>query len=437
MGRDFRIWMFIAVAFLLGSINGLYGIAFYIFLMGAFLVNLKCDFKGFCANFRKEWKYMILPVVGVVYLCLHYVGTLIFSDPVPYESSWGMMELLLLYFFLLPLYVLSARNFVTPLLLRRSLFALCWGILLFNFVKMFYLTGFALFTEPVQSLNMLYFGRFGGNMGFWGGFMYLEPQAIYLSVSALIAYFFLLKQMLSLDNKCVLYSSVVIFIFSLLFLSFTVTKGSILAFLGGFLLLSFFYFRAMSRRLKFIGGGIGIILIVGIYFLASPIYIQRMKDMKQEIVSVQAGTFQGGSIGPRAGLIKENFSHFDQFGLWGLGVYKKEMTKEWYEHSPYIGVWVSNSHNTFVDFWLTLGVFGLFFLLYFFFVPIVRMRKRKQYSYLSIAIIVALFVGNNTCILIVLVDSSPFVIWMLSMAFLYSDQFYRLQTAGTIDRSEG
>jgi len=405
----------------------LYGIGFYIFLVIVLLVNLKVGFKEVRENIKREWKYLILPLLGGVYLVIHYFASLIFIPDIPYKPSWSTMELLLLYFFLIPLYVLSARSFLTPVLLRQGLLGLCWGILALNVVKLFYITELTLFTDPSGALNHLLVSRFGGNMAFLGGFVYLEPQAIYLVISALIGYFFILKHIQQRGNRRVLVSSIIIFILSLIFLFFTVTKGAILAFAGGFLVLSVVYFRKMPARLQWGACGVFLMMVAGVFLLLPPAYMTRLQDMKREIVSVQEGEFSGGSIGPRAGLLKENFKHFNQFGWGGLGVYKKAATRDWYAHSPYIKVEVTNAHNSFVEFWLRGGILGLFFILYFFLAPLIRMIKRRKFIYLVLAIVIAFFIGNNTCVLIILADSCPFVVMLLAMGYLYPEQFYQLQ----------
>ena len=189
--KDLKIreTLFIVAAFLLGSINPLYNGVVYAFLVIAFLINLRFDFNGFRENVRREWKYLFLPLGGALYMLLHYLGSLFFE--VPYRPSGSVFELLLMYFLFIPLYVVSAKSFVTVHLLRRFLLALCIGILCFNFVNLFCFTGMTLFTEPVKALNLLYSGRFGGNMAMLGGFVYLEPQAIYIAVAAVISYFFI------------------------------------------------------------------------------------------------------------------------------------------------------------------------------------------------------------------------------------------------------
>ena len=426
MSKNIQSGFFIAVAFLLGSINVLYNVAFYIFLVVAFLINLKCDFKGFQTNLKQEWRYLILPVCGVLYLLVHYFCSL-FIPGIHYKVAWGMMELLLLYFLFVPLYLLSVKSIVTPILLCRFLFAFCWGVLAFNFTKLFYITGLSLFTDPVQTLAFVYAGRFGANMDLFGGYVYLEPQAVYICASAIISYFFILKYDRIVDKKWVGISSFIIFIFSLIFLSFTVTKGAILAFIVAFLFLSIVYFRKKSSQFKLTL--LGVILVVAIcgYFLLPQAYMERMKAMGQEIENIHDGKFQGGSVAPRLGLMKENFSHFNEFGLFGLGVYKNSAIREWYAVSPYSLAGINNSHNTFVEYWLIGGIPGLFFILYYFFCPVFRMMKRKKYSFLAIAIILSMFIAANTCVIAILIDSVPVVVFMLAMFYLFVEYFIRIQ----------
>lgn len=426
MGKDIRTWLFIAAAFLLGSINVLYNIAFYIFLVIAFLINLKYDFKGFCSNVKQERKFLILPVAGAVYIVLHYLCSLLIPN-IHYKVSWGIIELLLLYFLFVPLYLLSAKNFVTPILLRRFLFTFCWGVILFCFAKLFCITGLSLFTEPMQALSAIYSGRFGGNMSLLGGFVYLEPQAVYICASAIISYFFILKNNERDGGKLLLINSIIIFILSLLFLSFTVTKGAVLAFGVAFMYLSFVYLRRKSLKFKVMSLGVLIVGLLCVYSLLPQAYIDRVKQMEQEIENIHDGKYQGGSIAPRLGLMKENFSHFNEFGIFGLGVYKNSAIREWYPKSPYHLGGIYNSHNTFVEYWLIGGIPGLLFILYYFFGSIIRMIKRKKYSFLAIAVILSLFVAANTCVIAILIDSVPVVVFLLAMFFLYLDNFVRIQ----------
>ncbi len=429
--KDLKIreTLFIVAAFLLGSINPLYNGVVYAFLVIAFLINLRFDFNGFRENVRREWKYLFLPLGGALYMLLHYLGSLFFE--VPYRPSGSVFELLLMYFLFIPLYVVSAKSFVTVHLLRRFLLALCIGILCFNFVKLFCVTGTTLFTEPVKALNLLYSGRFGGNMAMLGGFVYLEPQAIYIAVAAVISYFFIWEYRSGGSQRIRLCGSICLFLLSLLFLSFTVTKGSILAFLCGALFLTVVYFRRESRKFRLIFSSL--VVLGGIVFclLLPKAYLSRANDMMKEIEEVQAGNYQGGSIAPRLGLMKENFSHFDEFGWVGLGMYKGDAVHQWYSTSPYRlkDKNVTNSHNSFVEAWLFGGIPGLCFMLYYFLAPVLRMIQKKKYSFLVIASLTTIFVAANTCVIVFLVDSKPFVLFLLALFYLCADRFAELQSS--------
>lgn len=416
--KKIRASLFVGTAFLLGSINVLYSGVFYAVMAMAFIVNVCIDYKGFWEHVRQERKYLFLPLGGVAYLVVHYLCSL-FVD-VPYKPSWSFVELLLMYFLMVPLYLLSMRSIMTPLLLRRTLLALCVGILLFNFAKLFCITGLMLFTEPVEALNLLYAGRFGGNMDLLGGQVYLEPQALYIAVAAVIAYYFILEYDKAVEGRLFLYGNILVFVLALIFLSFTVTKGSILAFGAGFLLLSVWHVRRKSPKVRwmFVGGLLVLVLLGGL--LTPKAYVARLEQMKREITGVMEGNYAGGSIAPRWGLMKENFSHFNEWGIVGLGVYKGKAVKEWYANSAYVQVFATNSHNSFMEFWLVGGIPGLLFLLYYFVAPFLRMRKNRHYSLLCLASVVTIFVAANTCVVVTLSDTRPFVVFMLSMFFLYA-----------------
>ena len=422
-----REYLFIGVAFLLGSVNILYNIPFYVLWVLAALFFIWTGYDGFVVRVKRNWKYLMLPLAGVVYLGIHYLISLWVGYD-RYAASGKKLDLLLMYFFFIPVYLVAAKDFMTSSLLKRSLLALCWGTLLFNFVKLFYLTGWTLFTDTGAAVEMLYNSRFGCHLHFLGGHVYLEPQAIYLSVSAVLGFFFVVRGMGQSDRKTLVQGTILL-ILSLWFLSLTVTKGAILAFLVGFLILAVVYFCRMSLKQRLFTGAVVVLLLVGACVFVPDTYVKRMKEARNEIERLQEGKWQGGSIVPRLALIKESVDRIDEWGLLGLGLYKNAAAKEWFRRSNVAEITSlgSNVHNCFLEFWMMGGLAGLFFILYYFFVPVVRMIRARQCSFVVLAILSVLFVGCNTSILIIFVDSAPLVIFLLAMSFFYLDQFIELE----------
>lgn len=415
--------VFLGIGFLMGSINMLYSEFFYICILSAFVINLKGNGKLFLQNVREEWKYIFLPIVGTMYLGIHYLVSLFLG--VNGKPSWSFAEFLILYFFVFSLYLISIKPFLTVDLLKKFLLSLCIGILAINIVKFFYLTGLGIFTDPANTLKEIYTQRFGMNMGFWGGYFYLEPQACYLCVSSLISMFFLMNgEWISQNRKQLLLYSLIL-ISSLLFLSFTVTKGAILGVILGFVVLIILIWRNWSgmKKITFIlTASISLLIVIPIL---PDIYFHRYHELTNEIKAMQEGELKVGSFSGRIRLLKANFAHFKQFGVYGFGVYKKSIVKEWYEKFP----GNTHAHNSFVEYWITGGICGLIFIIYYFIAPLLRMRKIHRYSPLGIAIIATLAFMNNSTILIILVDSAPFIITMLTLLFFYADKFYELETS--------
>lgn len=419
-------FLFIAIAFLLGCANILYNIELYILWVLVAATFIALDYRRFVGQVRRSWKYLILPLGGVFYLVIHYILSLFIGD-IEYPASWNRLEILLLYFFFIPFYLVSAKDFMTVSLIKRSLLALCWGTLLFNFAKLFYLTGWTLFTDTGSALDMLYNSRFGCHLYFLGGHVYLEPQAIYLSITAVLSFFFVLKSF-DQGNKKLTVQGMLLFIFSIWFLSLTVTKGAILAFLGGFFILAAVAFFKMSSKQKILTGSVIVVLALCTYIFMPDTYTQRIKETQNELQNLKEGELVGGSIAPRLALIQESFKRFDQWGFFGLGVYKNAAAKEWFGQSQFqLSALGSNVHNCFLEFWMIGGIAGLFFILYYFLVPVWRMIKMKRYSFLVLAIICTLFIGCNTSILIVFVDSVPLIVFFLAMSFFYLDQWIELE----------
>ena len=89
--------VFLGIGFLVGSINLLYSELFYICLVLALLINLKGNWNDFWKDIRSEWKYVLLPLGGVVFLCIHYLLSLLLV--VNHKTSWSQIESLVFYFF--------------------------------------------------------------------------------------------------------------------------------------------------------------------------------------------------------------------------------------------------------------------------------------------------------------------------------------------------
>ena len=212
MSRSLRNGIFVGIAFLLGSINVLYHSVFYALLVVALVLNLIADWNGFWQEARRHRNYLLLPVIGVIYLCIHYLLSLCWGG-LPYKASWSTVELLMLYFFFIPVYVVSMKKWITVSLLKCFLLALCWGILVFNAVKFFYITGTGIFTDFSGTLQMIYATRFGSNMELLKGFVLLEPQAFYLTVSGIVSYFYLLHCVWVRTGRATFISCLIIFIF--------------------------------------------------------------------------------------------------------------------------------------------------------------------------------------------------------------------------------
>lgn len=425
MLKDIRIWIFIILSFLLGSINVLYNVTFYIVLLSALCVNIAIDPKSFFKEVRKEWKYLMLPIVVCIYLVVHYLFSLL-GESVGYKISWRTTEPLLLYFFVITLYLLSLKKIMTPSALWKALKSFCWGVLVLNFTKFFCVTGLSVFSEPTEAIAFLYTSRFGCNMDMLGGYVYLEPQTTYLVISALISYFAILKYDNAVSKRRELLGSIVIFVFSLIFLSFAVAKGAILSLCVGMLILSVLYWSKKTLRFKLLSLCLGLLLFVGGYVLCSDVYVDRYREMKQEIIGVQEGNYVGGTVASRLGALKESFSHWSEYKYWGLGVYKNARADEWYATSPYLSIETHNSHNTFAEYWLDAGLLGLVFILCYFVCPIIRMIRHRCYLYLAIAIISSLFISGNIFIL-TMEDSRPMFIFMLVICYLFQDNLLKIQ----------
>lgn len=237
---------FLLNGFLLGSLAPLYGKTFNYYLLFMVLFHAVTRKDSFVKDLQTGGKYVLVFGTYFIYILLQTLFTTrscTWADK-PY---YGIFEDLLLDFILIPIYVVSLKEWLTPRLLTRFLFLFCAGCLLLNIYVIFDLVGIGLFTDTSSAINFLYANRLGGNkLDFLGGNLYLEPQTLYIALTALIAYFLIFIY----RNKGLKVFLGVMFLLLTLFLSFTVTKAGILAFILGFGIMNFYLFTRSSFRVR-------------------------------------------------------------------------------------------------------------------------------------------------------------------------------------------
>ena len=341
----FQRYFFLLVAFLLGSLAPLYGNVFNFLLLVFVLVLLGVNRKEVMRNIRQERVYILVNVAFLIYFSLHTLIVLLKGDPIA-PPSYGTFEVLILNFILVPIYVSTFRNWLTPELLKQFLFYFCLGCLLLNVYIFFSLTGTNLFSAPLDTLNGIYNVRFGENRVVLGSKFWLEVQAMILAMASLASYLLAIKERRPV-MKMVCF---MMFFLLLIFLSFTVTKSSIIGFLLGFLILNVYLFRKFTLQMRF-GFIAGLLVCACAFTLLTDIamYEKRIQEIEEEIQSVRSGEYKGATIVPRVAFIRESFRHVDEFSLWGLGVCTKHRIKAWYEASEMNIAIYNNVNNAFLQ----------------------------------------------------------------------------------------
>ncbi len=242
----FQQYFFLLVAFLLGSLAPLYGNVFNFVLLAFMLVLLGVNRKEMLRNLRYVRWYIGINVAFLIYFSLHTLVVLLKDEPIA-PPSFGTFEVLLLNFILVPMYVSTFKNWITPGLLKKFLFFFCLGCTLLNIYIFFSLTGTQLFSAPADTLSWIYNMRFGVNRDVLGSKFWLEAQAMIIAIASLASYLLVIG---AKGWKMKLFCGFM-FLMLVLFLSFTVTKSSILGFLAGFLILNVCLFRKFSLRMRY------------------------------------------------------------------------------------------------------------------------------------------------------------------------------------------
>mgnify|MGYP002271563565 FL=1 len=308
--------------------------------------------------------------------------------------------------------------------IKKFLFFFCLGCTLLNIYIFFSLTGTQLFSAPADTLSWIYNMRFGVNRDVLGSKFWLEAQAMIIAIASLASYLLVIG---AKGWKMKLFCGFM-FLMLVLFLSFTVTKSSILGFLAGFLILNVCLFRKFSLRMRY-GLIAGLLVCVCGFSLLTDLamYEKRIQEIEAEIQSVRNGEYRGATIVPRVAFIRESFRHLDEFSAWGLGVCTKHRIKAWYESSDLNIANYNNVNNAFLQYWITGGIFGLALVLFLFVAPIYRMIRRKKFSSLILAMLIVFFTVSNTCVTLSWANSRLFMLLFLAMFCFYGDLFAWLE----------
>ena len=418
-------YCFLSVGFLLGSIGILYGKTFHYCLLVMVLFYICTNWNSFIEQLKQGKGYILVFAFYLVYISLQ-TGMLFFYTEMGDKPHYGIFENILLNFILVPIYTLTLKGKLTPKLLKRFLLLFCLGCVLLNAYIAFDLVMKGNITGARAAIEFLYTSRFGENkMFFLGGNLLLEPQAFNIALAALISYVMIYV----CRHRGMKIACGVMFIFLSIFLSFTVTKAGLLAFLAGFVLMNIYILKQRLWRIR-------LMLLIGIFLLISGVFVfdgfrEKYKERADEIVvelqNVKHGVYAGGTIAPRVGFVREAYMHIDEFGLWGLGVFAKNRIKEWLQNSDAgLGEYV-NVHNTFLHYWIQGGILGLGVVIFLFGAPFYVMVKNKKKSYFITSMIVLLIIANSTCILLDLNNSRLIIVLMLSVFYFYNDIWKRLE----------
>lgn len=423
--KNIEVKLFLLIAFFIGTWGALFNVIQTALIALGLIYNIVKYKDDFFENIKKYKYYIAIPVVAIIYLSIHTLIIIYSGKYAEVKPGFGLFEKIALFFLLGVLYVISIKSFLTLQLLRKFLFCFCISVFTFNFVMLFHLTGTDLFLHPGSAVTYLYESRFGFTKYFLGGQVYLDAEALQIYAAALIVYFFGITQT-RLRDKVIAF---VFFAILVWFLSLTVTKSSILSFLCGFILFNFYFFRKLSVSFRWVL--IVSFLIVGIfgYYFRPASFDQRWEEMKKEVNDVRNGdTEGGGSITPRFVFYRSCFENIDSWGIWGLGVYTNPVSKQWYVNSGNsVVASLGHSHNSYLQYWMLMGILGLVFILSWFIIPIIKMVRYRQYSFLALALLFAFFIDCNFEVLLIVSDGLPVVIFFLAMFYIHSEKFYLLE----------
>ena len=244
---------FLLLGFLLGSVGPLWDSLF-----NGLLVAL--TFLAFWGSrsAREGWKagkvYIGANVAFLLYFALH-TTVVVGGGRMEGNPTYSLFEALLLGFVLIPVYVSALREWMTPRLLRAFLAVFCAGNVCLQCYVCYDMIGFWFLTDLKSALKVLIFTRFGDNREVLGSVYLIEMRAMGMAVAALFAYFLAFRA--GRWWKRMVFGGM--FLLSLSFLVFTVTKSALLGFAMGFALLNVYLFRLSHWRTR-----VGMVVLVAV-----------------------------------------------------------------------------------------------------------------------------------------------------------------------------
>lgn len=419
MKRDFRNRGFISIAFLLGSMAMLYTDLFNIFILVAILFNFFSARKEFVANLKSNNGFLKIPLFFFLYIGVHTLILKLFgTETVKY--SYSIFESLFFYFIAIPLYVCSMKDTLNRALLKNGLLAFVGGVIIFNIFVFFQLTGEGLYHDPVAAISQLASSRYGANKEIFGGFVFLEPQALYINLAAIIIFYFGIMT----RQACRRVGYILLFFLLFFFLMLTETKSAFVSFIAGFSVLVVFMLKGKTWKYKsgMTALMVGVMILLVVFAPAS--LKERFQVAGTELNNaLNDNLSQGGTIVPRVALYKVNFNHFEEFGIWGLGVSYANTVKGWYSGTEYGISGLTDPHNSFMFYWLNGGIPGLLFVAGLFILPLWRMFRSRSFSFIVLSLWIVILLPNNTTVLLSLNDSKPLILFFLALLYWGNGEF--------------
>lgn len=417
-----NFFLFTGIA--LGSFAPLYGNLFNFIILAFIILLFFTKRQQLYQDILQARKYIGINLIFLLYLTIHSLVINTQSTSLG-KSTYGIFEVVLLHFILVPIYISTLRQWLTPKLLKQFFLYFCVACFLFNLYIFFYWTGTMLFTSPQAALQEILTIRFGDNMALWNGFYFLEMRAMCIGIAALSAYYYCILE--KKINKKIYWG--ILCLFLSVFLIFTVTKSALIGFTIGFICLSIYLIKKSSwiKRCIFVCTLSSLVFIAAFFLKDSLKYTERLQQFKQELQGVQQGEFTGSSLAPRIAFIQESYEHRDEFAIWGLGIYAQSQMKTWFKNSDKNIARFNNVHNSFLQYWIIGGIAGLTLLLFLFINPILCIIKKRQFSFLVLTLTIMMFIVSCSCVTMARGNSRTLILVFLALFSFYTPLFHQLE----------
>jgi hypothetical protein len=387
------LWLFIAAVGLIEPIlpnTGRTILTLYLAIFGFLYIR---EIKAWIRQYVYDKTYLMILSFFALYGFLLIIIWLFLPNPDHLLPSYANIEELMFNYLLLPFFCILIGLHITQKVFERSMLLFSTCTALFGIFLLYaYFDMSLLFQSPGAFIEKVFQSRFtGGDSRISWVNVFLKNYSFFPTLGALVAIPFVRK----LQGWYKL-GVIALVAFNILWLSFTINRGTIIGFILAAILLFIYAIRAVSWRKKVAWSFVSIALC-GLLILLLPQHVKaRFAEMIVEIKLFFTTGHDSGSTSIRLTIWQILLDHTDEFWLFGASpIYATSKLWLYFSDSGYQHYIDSGLiyHSQYLTYFHHFGIIGLLFLPVALFYPIYVLIRQRQISITVIGILIIFIVA--------------------------------------------